>query len=148
MTGITYHTKSFNELTCGVFHDIIRLREQVFVVEQNCPYLDVDGKDPLSTHIYARLHDEVVGYCRVLPPGVSYNEWSIGRVVTHHHVRRHGVGTKIMLRALGFINTHESKSVCISAQTYLKEFYEQLGFRATGKYYLEDNLPHMQMRRD
>jgi ElaA protein len=147
MSAITYHTVTFQALSCDTFHDIIGLRERVFVVEQDCPYLDVDGKDPKCMHVYALRNNEVVGYCRVIPPGLSYEMWSIGRVVTDERVRRKGVGTAIMRMAMAYIDAEQPSGICISAQTYLKGFYENLGFQATGLYYLEDNLPHMQMKR-
>lgn len=140
----------FHELTLDELYQIINLREQVFVVEQDCPYLDVDGKDKDSIHVFIKIENKMIGYCRILPPGISYNSWSIGRVVVRPDQRRHGYGHELMASAIQWIDGQRSdqKDICISAQTYLRGFYEALGFTSTGKYYLEDNLPHMQMLRD
>lgn len=142
--------KSFEALTKLELYHIIRLRNEVFVVEQNCPYQDADGKDITAQHLFYkdnRSHD-VLAYCRLLPPGSSYPESSIGRVANSPSVRGTGLGRKMMLEAIRFIHEQwQHNAIRISAQLYLKAFYESLGFKAIGEVYPEDNIPHIEMLR-
>lgn len=123
------------------------LRQEVFVVEQNCPYLDADGKDKQSWHLLG--YDEnkkLAAYARIVFPGVSYKEVAIGRVITSQDHRRTGAGKELMREALKAIETLYGKvPVRISAQTYLVKFYSEFGFVSTGKEYLEDDIPHTEM---
>lgn len=139
--------KSWEELTKKEFHDIIQLREEVFVVEQNCPYLDVDGKDETSYHLFLYKGKELAAYSRLIPKGVSYKEGSsIGRVVVSPRFRNQQLARKMMEIALQkILGIFSSDRIIISAQTYLITFYTSLGFQMTGKEYLEDNLPHIKM---
>lgn len=123
----------------------MQLRENVFVVEQQCPYLDADGKDPKSYHAMIIENADCWACARILPPGVSYDEWSIGRVVSHVKVRRLGYGKAIMLACMEWLKNHEANAVRISAQSYLINFYKSFGFEIEGDEYLEDNIPHTQM---
>jgi ElaA protein len=139
---------AFNKLTTSELYSIIALREMVFVVEQNCPYLDADGKDKDSFHMMLNQEKRIVAYCRIVPPGVSYSTWSIGRVVVHPEKRGKGLGKLIMKKALEWIDSeYEGASIILSAQSYLKNFYEEMGFESTGDFYLEDGIPHMKMVR-
>ncbi|MCG3164521.1 MAG: hypothetical protein POELPBGB_00275 [Bacteroidia bacterium] len=126
------------------------LRQEVFVVEQNCPYLDADGKDKYAYHLLG--YDEnrkLAAYARIVFPGVSYAEVAIGRVITSQQYRRTGAGKELMRETLKAIeNIYGKVSVRISAQTYLVNFYSEFGFTSTGKEYLEDDIPHTEMLRN
>lgn len=138
--------KKFTDLTLNELYEILRLRNEVFVVEQNCPYQDLDHKDQHSWHLAGWHDDQLAAYTRIIPPGISYTEASIGRVVTSPHHRRSGVGRILM--QLSIQHTFEQfhvDSIRIGAQVYLKKFYTSLGFISTGKEYLEDNIPHVEM---
>lgn len=135
--------KPFSALTSTELYEILRLRQEVFIVEQNCPYLDCDGKDQKSHHLM--LYDSqktLIAYARVLPQGISYPEVSIGRVVSSSLARGTGAGKMIMQAALEFIrSTYGKVPVRIGAQSYLIEFYRSFGFEPLGDY-LEDGIPH------
>jgi len=127
--------KTFNELTLKEFHDIIQLRLDIFVVEQDCPYLDLDGKDFKAYHFFGQLDDgseKIVAYTRIFAPGDYFKEASIGRVVVHADYRKDGILFKVDVIKIG-------------AQLYLKNFYESLGFKKIGEGYLEDGIPHIYM---
>jgi ElaA protein len=145
--NIRWEIKSFQELSVVELYELMKLRLEIFVVEQNCPYQDADGKDLKSLHLMGYSNDGVlVTYCRILPAGVSYAEVSIGRVVSSSLVRGSGTGKQLMVEALKCIQQKFGNiSVRISAQSYLLKFYESFGFRSIGKEYLEDNIPHMEM---
>jgi ElaA protein len=138
--------KAFKELSLDEFHDIIQLREIVFVVEQDCPYLDVDGKDKEALHVFGEYEGNVVATTRILKPGISYDEVAIGRVVTSPTVRGMGMGKQLMEESMKFVKLHFGKvPIRISAQTYLLKYYKSFGFIETGEEYLEDNIPHFEM---
>ena len=138
--------KAFEELSLDEFHDIIQLREIVFVVEQDCPYLDVDGKDKEALHVFGEYEGNIVATTRILKPGKSYDEVAIGRVVTSPTVRGMGMGKQLMEESMKFVKLHFGKvPVRISAQTYLLRYYKSFGFIETGEEYLEDNIPHFEM---
>ena len=146
MKDINWHIKHFNKLSTRLFHDIIFLREEIFVIEQNCIYQDVDGKDLRSYHVFATdSNNKVVATCRVIEPD-NNNTIYIGRVACKKELRRYGIGNKMMQNALVYIKEkHPDSRVQISAQTYLLNFYSSLGFIAYGDEYLEDNMPHKAM---
>jgi len=126
----------------------MRLRQEVFVVEQNCPYLDADGKDQASYHLLGFGPDrEVLAYTRILPKGISYPEYCcIGRVATAKKARGIGAGKEIMLQSIKLCKeVFPEQKIKISAQTYLDKFYTELGFQYTGDSYLEDDIPHQAM---
>ncbi len=139
--------KSWEELTKENFHDIVQLRETVFVVEQNCPYLDVDGKDKRSNHLFLYKQGKIVAYSRLIPRGVSYHDGlSIGRVVVSPDFRRQQLAREMMEIAIKKIVTlFKENTIIISAQTYLLQFYASLGFQIEGEEYLEDDQPHIKM---
>ena len=138
--------KAFKELSLDEFHDIIQLREIVFVVEQDCPYLDVDGKDKDALHVFGKYEGNIVATTRILKPGISYDEVAIVRVVTSPTVRGMGMGKQLMEESMKFVQLHFGKvPVRISAQTYLLKYYKSFGFIETGQEYLEDNIPHFEM---
>lgn len=136
-----------SQMTALEWHRVLALRAQVFVVEQNCPYQDPDGKDVVSYHLLMESGEELVAYARLVPPGVSYPEAAIGRVVTSPSVRRTGWGQELMTIAIAQAQKQFGVStICISAQSYLLRFYQSLGFVAEGEEYLEDDIPHWKMR--
>lgn len=141
--------KHFSKLTAKEFHDILQLRIDVFVVEQNCPYPELDGKDLVAYHfIGINEEGETIATCRILPQGISYPEISIGRFATAKKVRQEGFGFKMMEEVLQFIELEFGKvAIRISAQKYLVNFYSKLGFFSTGIEYLEDDIPHVEMLR-
>jgi ElaA protein len=137
-----------SDMTALEWHRVLALRAQVFVVEQNCAYQDPDGKDVVSYHLLMESGEELVAYARLVPPGVSYAEAAIGRVVTSQTVRGKGWGKSLMEIAIAQIQKKfEVNEICISAQSYLLKFYSDLGFVAEGEEYLEDDIPHWKMRR-
>jgi len=145
--NITWHCKHFSELTAAELYSILRLRTEVFILEQNCLYQDVDGKDVKCYHVFG-VNDanEVMAYARVLPHGVSYEEVSVGRVVTSPKARGTGAGKEMMKRVMEFIRKKfNDPPVRISAQSYLIKFYSDFGFKTAGDEYLEDDIPHTQM---
>ena len=134
--------KKFSELTTEELYQVISLRERVFVVEQNCVYLDCDGSDPRARHLLGFENGKLLAYARAFGPGVKYPEASLGRVVTAPEARGKGLGRQLMeeiLRRMG------EGPVRISAQKYLQPFYESLGFAGAGEDYLEDRIPHVEM---
>src|SRR5690554_7224326 len=138
--------KPFEELTPAELYEIIKERVDIFVVEQNCIYHECDGKDYKAWHLLAREGPRLVGYLRILPPGVSYAEASIGRVLVAKDFRRRGLGRTLMNLAIKYIFTEmKEKQIRISGQTYLEKFYTSLGFEKVSDVYLEDNLPHIEM---
>lgn len=146
--NITWHFKEFNELTPKELYEILQLRAEVFVVEQDCPYNDVDGKDVNCSHLWAELDGKVIACTRIVPPGISYAEPSIGRVVTHSDYRHLKLGYQLMSHSIQILeNIYPSKPIRISAQSYLKNFYEKCEFKQVSEEYLEDNIPHMEMLR-
>ena len=142
-------TKSFNELTTQELYDLLQLRSEVFVVEQDCVYQDVDGKDQKALHILGYKEEKLVAYTRVFKPGDYFTEASIGRVVVKQQERQYKYGYDIMNASIKAIATHyKEKVIKISAQTYLKRFYNNLGFFEVGEEYLEDGIPHVGMIRN
>lgn len=140
----------FNDLTPAELYEIMALRQEVFVVEQNCPYLDADGKDPQSWHLMCRNNEgKLVAYTRLLPKGLAYPDYpSIGRVVNSTAVRGTGIGRLLMHKSIALcIHLFGNESIKIGAQRYLLQFYESLGFQSTGEEYLEDGIPHVKMIR-
>ena len=144
--NINWEFKNFSELTLESLYDIMRLRQEVFVLEQNCPYLDADGKDIDSYHLLGYLNSELVAYLRIVKPGISFDELSFGRILTSKKIRGNGVGKLLMEEGI-----KQSKIIFgnipnrISAQKYLKKFYNTFGFKEIGKEYLEDGIPHIEM---
>ncbi len=136
----------FNELGVDELYTILQLRNEVFVVEQNCVYQDADNKDAASYHLTGWEGNTLAAYCRILPPGLSYSEASIGRVVSSPAYRKTGCGRALMNEAiLRTLSQFDCNTIRISAQLYLQKFYEQLGFTPVGETYMEDNIPHIEM---
>ena len=138
--------KTFQELTTIELYNLLQLRSEVFVVEQDCVYQDVDNKDQKALHILGIKNKKIVAYTRLFKPGDYFNLSSIGRVVVAENERQHKYGYDIMEASIKAIeenyNTNEIK---ISAQCYLKRFYNNLNFKEIGEEYLEDGIPHIGM---
>lgn len=146
---ITFTIKKFNDLTPHELYAILRLRSEVFVVEQTCVFLDMDNKDQLCYHLTAWDSDLLAGYTRLVPPGIAFKFPSVGRVVTSPHVRNKGMGKIIMEKSIEEIfNLFGKTSIRIGAQLYLKKFYESFGFIQTGNIYDEDGIDHIEMTRE
>ena len=140
--------KPFAELTANELYVILQLRSEVFIVEQNCPYQDCDDKDLHAWHLMGIQKERLLAYSRLLAPGISYSESSIGRVVTSPAIRKTGIGKKLMTESIGQIrNIFQTDTIRIGAQLYLKKFYESFGFTQDGNTYMEDNIPHIHMLR-
>ena len=138
--------KKFDELTVHELYAILQLRNEVFAIEQNCVYPDMDDKDQASYHLMCWQDNKLVAYTRIIPPGVIYKEASIGRVVTSPALRRKGMGKELMQRSTRWIEELYGKiPIRIGAQTYLIKFYNDLGFQTSGDVYLEDGIDHIQM---
>ena len=142
-----HQVKSFQELSLEEFHDIIALRIQIFIIEQNCPYQEVDGKDKLAHHLFFKNEiDEIIAVTRILPQGISYEEVAIGRVVVHEDYRGTGLGNQLMADSMNFVrDKYGEVPVRLSAQKHLENYYGNHGFKSTGKEYLEDGIPHVEM---
>ena len=139
-------TKKFNELTTQELYNLLQLRSEVFVVEQDCVYQDIDGKDQKAHHILGYKDDKLVAYTRIFKPGYYFEESSIGRVVVQQKERKFKYGYYIMKASIEAIKTqYNERIIRISAQTYLKQFYNNLEFYEVGEEYLEDGIPHINM---
>ena len=145
---IAWQLKKFDSLTPHELYTILRLRTEVFVVEQTCIFQDMDNKDQSSYHLMGWEKDNLVAYTRLVPPGISYNEPSIGRVVTSPAARGSGIGKLLMEKSIEEINRLYGKTpIKLGAQLYLKKFYESLGFRQSSDVYDEDGIDHIEMIR-
>jgi ElaA protein len=147
---MNWKSTPFDQLTTRQLYEILSLRQEVFVVEQQCPYLDNDRKD-FDCHHLMRFDDggRLVAYARLLPKGLAYPEAaSIGRVVTSPSVRRTGVGRDLMREAIRQLErTFNESKIKIGAQSYLMPFYQSFGFEPVGEEYMEDGIPHIHMIR-
>lgn len=146
--AITWTIKLFNELSVPELYAILQLRSEVFVVEQNCVFQDMDNKDRYCHHLMGWQGDVLAAYTRIVPAGISFEEMSIGRVVTSPKMRKSGIGRLLMNRSIDACYTIYGKGVIrIGAQLYLQSFYESLGFQQSSDIYLEDNIEHIEMLR-
>lgn len=144
---IDWQIKKFEELTTTELYKIMQLRLAVFSVEQNCAYQDADGKDLKSVHLSGfDSSGDLVVYSRIVPPGISFKEVSIGRVISSNIVRGTGAGKELMKKSIDFIKKeYGNVPIRIGAQCYLIKFYSGFGFEIAGEEYLEDNIPHIEM---
>lgn len=142
--GIEFAVEQFTDLTGLDIKNIYQLRQQVFIIEQDCPYPDIDEDDLVAWHVFHRNQQGIDAYARVLTDDQGH--YHIGRVVVNADMRQQGLGQALMKAAIMFCQKQDCKrKIIISAQSYLARFYGSLGFQATGDYYLEDNIPHMRM---
>ena len=141
--------KKFNDLSPLELYEILQLRSEVFVVEQDCVYQDIDGNDQKALHIIGTVENKIIAYTRCFPPGDYFKEASIGRVVVKESQRKFKRGNQIMNSSIKAINNHyKTKIIKISAQCYLNKFYTNLQFKSIGEKYLEDGIPHVTMVRE
>jgi ElaA protein len=149
MSQYNWYYKVFEELTPHELYAIMHLRSEVFVVEQNCPYLDPDGKDLSSWHLMGWDGNKLVAYARLLPAGLAFTEVSIGRVVSSPAYRGKGAGKELMTTAIKTCkDLFGEQPIRIGAQLYLQKFYESLGFVQVSEMYLDDDIPHIEMIRE
>ena len=150
MLQINWTTKHFKDLSVDEYFEILFLRSEIFIVEQNCPYMDVDEKDRKAFHLFGKNEAEkVIAVTRILPKGVSYAEISIGRVALKKEYRGTGIADELMQESFKFIEQQFGKqNIRISAQQYLLNFYQKHGFKQVSEMYLEDNQPHVEMLRE
>lgn len=138
--------KRFHELTADELYEILRLRCEVFVVEQTCPYPDVDGKDECAFHLFARDSAGKICAClRILDRGQVFPERSIGRLLVRKDCRGHGLAQEMLGRAIRFIQSSARENIRIEAQAYLRDFYCHAGFVSCSPIYLEDGIEHVEM---
>lgn len=149
MPNLTWNYKNFEELTVHELYAILRLRSEVFVVEQNCVFMEMDNKDQACFHLMGWKGDLLAAYARLVPQNVAFPYISIGRVVTSPAYREKGAGKDLLANSISYCEQLFGKQpIKIGAQLYLKRFYEQFGFRQTGDIYLEDGIDHIHMMRD
>jgi ElaA protein len=145
---ITFKIKRFNELSSAELYEVLQLRSEVFVVEQNCVYQDIDDKDAKALHVLGYCQNELSAYSRLFDAGNYFEEASIGRVIVHQKFRKFNFGHELMRVSIAAIEENFNQTaITISAQEYLKKFYESHGFIQTSESYLEDDIPHIQMKR-
>lgn len=145
---LNFEVKPFSELTTDELYELLRLRSDVFVVEQDCVFLDLDNKDQIALHVIGRKNNEIVAYTRLFKQGDCYEETSIGRVVVKKDERKYGYGHDLMQFSIDVIKEkYNTTTIKIGAQTYLKKFYESHGFNQVGEEYIEDGISHMYMIR-
>ncbi len=148
MNEMVWKIKSFEKLAIKELYAILKIRQEVFIVEQTCYYLDADGYDEKAIHIWGEKDEEIVAYCRIFEPKIKYPESSLGRVLTNPSYRNLKLGKVLLKIALNTIDTKfDTPNVRISAQDYLLRFYSEFGFISTGVEYLEDDIPHTEMLR-
>ena len=145
---INWKIKLFNELSLQELYSLLKLRSIVFVVEQNCVYQDIDGKDEKALHLLGEYNNEIVAYARLFKGGDYFENASIGRVVIHPDARDKKFGHEMMQKAIAGIETYfKETKITISAQLYLQKFYESHGFVKTSDVYLEDDIEHIEMKK-
>ena len=146
---LKWSIKPFQALSVDELYDLLRLRSEIFVVEQNCVYLDLDGKDKVALHLYGEFEGKIVAHARLFKAGISFDNASIGRVVVDANYRDRKWGHDLMREAIAGVLLHFGESqITIGAQLYLKKFYESHGFVQTSDMYLEDDIPHIEMKRE
>ena len=144
--NIKFTWKTFNELSLDDLYAILNLRQKVFVLEQDCPYIDADYSDQDAFHLLAYEDNNLIAYLRAFKPGIKYEGSSLGRIVTEINSRGLGIGKKITIEGVNFLKKeYPNNEIVISAQHRLEEFYIDLGFTPRGAVYLEDDIDHRQM---
>jgi ElaA protein len=146
--NLEWKIKRFDALSSQELYNLLQLRSEVFVVEQNCVYQDIDGKDEKAIHLIGEDNGKIVAYARLFKPNDYFEQASIGRVVVKESYRDKKLGHLLMREAIRVIETHfEETKITISAQLYLKKFYESHGFVQNSDMYLEDDIPHIEMKK-
>ena len=143
---ITWEVKKYQDLSLDELHDLVALRIEVFIIEQNCPYQDLDGKDKKALHVIGKIDNTITAYTRIFKPGDYFKEASIGRVVVSKNYRHLNYGHQLMISSIEAVETSfYTTEIKLSAQKYLEKFYNNLGFKTIGESYLEDGIPHIAM---
>ena len=147
---IKFHARKYEDLNLDEVHDLFALRSEIFVVEQNCAYQDIDGKDKNAVHIIGKKKNEIIAYARLFDKGDPYSDFaSIGRVLVKKKSRGKSLGHQLMGFCIKFLETNNPNcSIIISAQTHLEKFYYKHGFKKQGESYLEDGIPHIEMLKE
>ena len=146
--ALEWTIKSFESLSVNELYDILRLRSEIFVVEQNCVYLDLDGKDQKALHLFGTFEGNIVAHARLFKSGISFVHASIDRVTGEAKHREKKWGHELMRQAIAGVLEHLGETeITIGVQLYLKKFYESHGFVQTSEMYLEDDIPHIQMEK-
>ncbi|MDO6673978.1 GNAT family N-acetyltransferase [Tenacibaculum sp. 1_MG-2023] len=144
-----FKVKNFQELTTSELYELLQLRSEVFVVEQDCVYQDVDGKDQKALHVIGVKEGKIIAYTRLFNSGEYFDTPSIGRVVIKETERKYGYGHNLIKASIkAIVDNYNETTITISAQTYLQKFYESHGFKQVGEGYLEDGIPHIKMVRN
>ncbi|MGM8216046.1 GNAT family N-acetyltransferase [Bacillaceae bacterium W0354] len=142
---MSWSLKNFNELTTDELYEILKLRVDVFVVEQNCPYPEIDNFDQAAKHLFLREDEEIIAYSRLIPSGVKFEEASIGRVITKPGKRRSGLGTELVNKSIESLVASGAEKIVIEAQAHLQSFYGNCGFRTISEEFLLDGIMHVNM---
>jgi len=143
---VDWKLKKFDELSQEELYKIIKLRIEVFIIEQNCIYQDCDGKDINAYHLFSEEDGNVIACLRILNKGVSFDEVAIGRVIVDKAYRGKGIAKEMIRKAIAFIEEIiKERAIRISAQAHLEKFYGSFGFKKTSEVYMEDGIPHIQM---
>ena len=147
ISSLQWQCVHFNQLNNLQLHQIYQARNAVFILEQKCPYQDIDGKDLLSHHLIAwDAAGQVAAYLRIVPAGISFDEASLGRVLTSQNWRGTGIGKQLISRGIAALRTqYPAAPIRIGAQAYLEKFYGSFGFLTVSPMYLEDDIPHVEM---
>lgn len=146
--ALEWKIKPFDALSVHELYDLLKLRSEIFVVEQNCVYLDLDGKDKVALHLFGEFEGKIVAHARLFKAGISFDNASIGRVVVDSNYRDKKWGHDLMREAIMGIQLYFGESqITIGAQLYLKKFYESHGFVQTSEMYLEDDIEHIEMQK-
>jgi len=145
---MNFKVKKFQELTTSELYELLQLRSEVFVVEQDCVYQDIDGKDQKALHVIGVKEGKIIAYTRLFNSGEYFDTPSIGRVVVKETERKYGYGHDLIKASIkAIVDNYNETTITISAQTYLQKFYESHGFKQVGEGYLEDGIPHIRMVR-
>ncbi|AZJ34484.1 GNAT family N-acetyltransferase [Tenacibaculum singaporense] len=146
---MNFIVKRFQELTTSELYELLQLRSEVFVVEQDCVYQDIDGKDQKALHVIGIKEGKIIAYTRLFNSGEYFDTPSIGRVVVKESERKYGYGHDLIKASIkAIVDNYKETAITISAQTYLQKFYESHGFKQVGEGYLEDGIPHIRMVRN
>ncbi|MBD3374019.1 GNAT family N-acetyltransferase [candidate division KSB1 bacterium] len=145
-TKMTWTTKTFDQLDVPTLYDILAARQDVFIVEQHCPFHEIDRIDLYCHHLMAWTGNDLAAYARIVPPGLRFNEPSIGRILTSSDFRSSGLGRELLHRAIDLTQQlFPGQNICLSGQLYLDKFYREFGFQPVSQIYLEDDIPHQDM---
>lgn len=146
MKKVNYIWKTFSDLTRDELYEVIHLRQKVFIVEQNCPYVDADFSDQDAFHLLGYDEGSLISYLRAFPPGIKYQGASLGRIVVDASKRGEQLGQSLTKEGISYLSNHyPDAEIIISAQYRLESFYNELGFTSRGDVYLEDDIDHIQM---